>query len=455
MIDKFIEIETKYNVEDIEYRGEKVWTFLRANYYRELEKCITKDYAQFKKNNILVKSLILLRESFYGFRNWFRSYDYIFFSDTDGRSKINNKFFDINFEKIIEKIGYDKSLYIELPNPKHYPIKDIFTKYIVSIIGLKFIIYICSKIHFYTFFNKSNISILDDINQNENINLNYLRYINSMIISISIYKFLFRIYKPKVIFLDCYYGKESIIKSAKDLGIKVVEVQHGAIGKSHFAYNVNSYLDNSYIPDILLTFGKYDKKLIESNIYNPFKEIKSIGRYSLEKLKDEPIPTKLLKIKDNYNTLISISTQYPVEKELAKFIKIVSKDNNKVGFLLSLRHYDKSFYDNFKMPNNVYLFKGEYSCYNILKVSDIHLSCYSTCALEATFFEKKVILLDINGLASQYMYEYQSNNLHIISNQDEFQQILSKDYEKEKLNIYDTNYEQNIEDVLKYLNINL
>lgn len=64
--------------------------------------------------------------------------------------------------------------------------------------------------------------------------------------------------KPKSIYIVVSYGNLPLIAAAKDLGIEVIEFQHGVITQYHFAYNFGEPSKNlKYFPDKLLTFGKY------------------------------------------------------------------------------------------------------------------------------------------------------------------------------------------------------
>ncbi len=102
MIDKFKKLENKYNVENIYYKGEQVWSFLRINYYWESISDRSEKYLNNKKLNIIKKVLLKLSTIFYGFPSWFKRYDYLVFSDIGERVKIDSKYVDKSFDKIIE-----------------------------------------------------------------------------------------------------------------------------------------------------------------------------------------------------------------------------------------------------------------------------------------------------------------------------------------------------------------
>ncbi len=75
---------------------------------------------------------------------------------------------------------------------------------------------------------------------------------------------LFYLKKPRIIFVeDASYGTSAfIIKAAKKNGIKVGEIQHGFVGRSHMAYNYSETIAHSsqyqqYLPDYFLTYGNF------------------------------------------------------------------------------------------------------------------------------------------------------------------------------------------------------
>ena len=75
------------------------------------------------------------------------------------------------------------------------------------------------------------------------------------------YKKLFLKRKPKKIFVVVAYQNFPIVAAAKDLGIEVIELQHGVIGKYHLGYSFpeTSRLNGeiNYFPDKILTFSDY------------------------------------------------------------------------------------------------------------------------------------------------------------------------------------------------------
>ena len=96
-----------------------------------------------------------------------------------------------------------------------------------------------------------------------------------------IYEILLRKKCPKLIIVEDahYFGRIHLTTTAKKLGIKVAEYQHGYIGYDHFAYNFSpetSVLLEPYLPDYFLTWGKYWSRSVNT----PSKKIE-IGHFYL------------------------------------------------------------------------------------------------------------------------------------------------------------------------------
>jgi hypothetical protein len=70
--------------------------------------------------------------------------------------------------------------------------------------------------------------------------------------------FLLKRIRPKVAVLVTSYGKEDFIEACKSLGIPVIELQHGVIGRFHLAYSFEGKRRSKRMfPDYLLVFGDY------------------------------------------------------------------------------------------------------------------------------------------------------------------------------------------------------
>lgn len=403
------ELEEKYKniLENIEE-----WVYLRVALGHKLKNYNLEETHEENQNSKLKKLLHYsnkLKNIFYGFRNWFRRYDYICFSDSSQRKLIEDSYKDKKMDDIIGKMKTN-SLLIELPNPKHY--KNTYTKYIVSQYTLDLIVFLYKN-----FLQKNNIEDkeIDTIFRQEEINIDYKNIIHHIEAEKVIYKLLFSIYKPKAIFISCAYCSFGAVKAAKDLGIDVIELQHGVITNAHYGYVSNIKVDKSYLPNELLSFGFNEKNMQNLLI----KTVLPIGSYYLDYLKINFEQNKDLKSKiDSYKYVVGISMQ---DKDweyngMLSFIYDVAAKNKEILYIIIPRRRK----DDIKLSDNIIMY-DELDCYNLILHCNIHVTLYSSCALEAPTLGIPNILININNFAKRY-YENILDSYHtkIVDNEKDF-----------------------------------
>lgn len=387
--------------------------------------------------------------SFYGFKFWFKKYKYLVFTDTAERRLIDGVFIDKLLEDIIERLEEDSTLMIELPNPKHYNYTDISTKNIVSQLPLKFI----EKFLMYTVFNKKyNIEILDNILLKERIDFNYINIIKSFNANYLIYKFLLKVYKPELIFVNCHYCRFGLIYASNELGIKTIEIQHGIINEAHFAYRSILAINQKYLPNILLSFGENEVSLKNKLI----KKVFPIGSFYLEYLENNfTIDNNLLKITEQYQYVVGVSLQdqeWEMNIIFEFFIECAKEDKNILYILIPRKR--KIFSK--KLPSNMIVY-SDLDCYNIILHCNIHSTLYSSCALEAPSLGIPNILIDIEGFSSMYYKNILSDRhtKYVTTTKEFFKELekivfLDKNFiQKNNKNIFIKNYNKNIETILK------
>ena len=350
----------------------KEWSFLRV-YFRPYLNNLNLN--KNRKNPFL-----LLKALFFKIYNFFGRYDFLFFSDSNERKNIKGVYVDKYFDDIIEKLN-GKSLLFELPVNKHF--KNTKTEYIVSEVW----VYLLAKIFFY-FFKSYNINDLDEILKKENLDIDYKGFIKDFKAKYFIYKLILKIYKPKAIFVNCYYCRIALIKAAKDLNIPIIEIQHGII-KNHDMYF--SILNNLIVPDELLSWGKVDNIII--------KRVIPIGSWYIEYIKNHfEIDGFIQQQRKKYRYIICVSLQDLNENIQNKFFNFIESLSNKVFFVLIPRKNNINY--SFK-KDNVKIMKKD--CYNILMNSDFHMSLYSSCAVESIALNRPNILVNINNYAKKYL----------------------------------------------------
>ena len=99
-------------------------------------------------------------------------------------------------------------------------------------------------------------AILKSIQHDYGLKVNYIRWIKFFEAQRKLFSLMFRIVKPRVVFVTDYISYAPAIRAAKQRGIKVMEFQHGTIGREHPSYNVDIEIDRGCFPDYLLVFGQ-------------------------------------------------------------------------------------------------------------------------------------------------------------------------------------------------------
>ena len=431
------EIEKEYK-EELESLEE--WNYLR-NIYRSID---TQN-----KNTYKINKIEAIKSIFYGFKNWFRSYDYLVFSYSSERRLIKNKFFDIRVDSLIDIINNNNTLLIENPDILHKKKKLMHTKVLVSRRLIDIFTIILVKL------TKKNYSynILDIFNKKDDLNLDYSSYINRFNAQYKIHKLWFKLIKPKVIYLDCFYDKQYIIKAAKELDIEIIDVQHGLIGKNHSAYFSRLNLSSFYLPDKLFSFGISEKKNTMYNGLIKKENIFPIGSFYLDYKKRNRIEDKsLIRILSNYNKIVGVTLQWTVEDKLIDFIINIARIELDTIFILIPRTYTNK-YTKIQLPKNVILYPT-LDFYTLITYCTFHTTVNSTCALEAPILGIDNILIDIDNLATLFLKELVSEkNTTIALTEKDFIKALNTNTNKNEITS-DNNFikfsTENLRNILNY-----
>ena len=97
-----------------------------------------------------------------------------------------------------------------------------------------------------------------------------------------------------------------------------------------------------------------------------------------------------------YKKIIVVSTQDSIEKELIQKIEQIARIKANILFIIKTRDANNAVlrYKNIKVSNQ--------DIYSLIKQADMHISCYSTVALEASMMGTPTILININNMSTLY-----------------------------------------------------
>ena len=408
----FFSLEEKYNLNYWEVQGCFPWQLIRMYLYYDVARRLnTFGSAQQQSLSIFdkVKSFIpffknsLLYNPFQGDYNR----DILIF-DHPRKTMLNNEYVDIYSYFLVDLLKDDYSFEVmEAPYfNKHFTNHKDYIKYTDRIQLGSYIFKKFHKIDF-TESEKDLISnVKKDIEKIFNLEINLEWILETHILNFKYdykkYTVLFEKRKPKMIFVVVAYENQAIVNAAKDLGIEVIELQHGTITDYHlgYSYPTKSRLNGeiAYFPDKLLTFGNYwindetcpidSKNIIPIGF--PYFEAQSKDFLNIAK-KDKQILFISQGVIGKYLSKIA----YDVSTNLKDFNIIYKLHPGEYETWRSnypeLVKADKS--DNFTVVDN-----GKTPLYQFFAESSYQIGAFSTAIYEGLMFNCKTFIVDVPGV---------------------------------------------------------
>ena len=219
----------------------------------------------------------------------------------------------------------------------------------------------------------------------EDLDVEYRKFI----IQYKYFKFLIRLIKPRQIFLVQNGIHKGLFAAANELGVEIVEFQHGQISFNHMAYSypmgIDGYLNKIYHPNKLLIFGEYWAK----NRCFPGVQNVVIGNnyYASDIVFPETSGNKQI-------VVISNDIEGPILSELVRKIIKIAPD---FYFYFKLHpnqiRETRYYYDLFESYENVEVVFDEYNINQLLVRAEAILLIQSTTELEALQAGRKVFVL--------------------------------------------------------------
>ncbi|MBU2948251.1 hypothetical protein [Zobellia uliginosa] len=387
-------IETEVAVDKIAHKGVSIWPILKSYLVG-----IVGENNIIKEANLPYLRLFLktLPSDLLSIRNMGKS-KYWVFSSSQTRFHINEDSFDRVSTGLLKYLkGY---VLLENPIPKGKTESKKLQKgeYYVGMSWIYLIQFIILKLS-----KSPEIENLDLLETYLKKDLSKIKYIYHRIhAGKRLYNMLFKLYKPKAIFVVCYYSNFELILAAKKNNIPVIELQHGLVTDSHRAYHFEEKQPNNLMPDYFLSYGKYaSDTVIKGNLFEKG-WVLDYGYTFIEEVQERlSVSYELQEIKKSFKKTVCITGQLKTTDEpLLEIISSISLKFPEICFIFKPRHYvDRESF--ISSTNLVRL--GEINTYELLKYCDYHLTVYSTCALEALALGTPTISLNIKGYYNRFL----------------------------------------------------
>lgn len=389
------------------------------------------------------KTLITLFHffKFLFFNNW----EYLFFCAS--RGSIDNLKYDQNLNDIIQKLGYDKCVScetFEFESSKRYFKKSFFNP-----VGYFFEIF---KIFFKNNYDFSDLLsvVKNELGNTQLKNEQINNIISKYKTEYMFYMFVFKIKRPKLIFLNQNGIQKGLFSAAKECNITVVEVQHCVIneGQIGYSYNVDIEYDknNLHLPSCFFSYSDF----WTSNLFYPVDEIFAVGNsflYSLRNVKRESMMKGLVVVSANI---------YGKElKDLILKLCEVKRPVYPIYFKLHPnQYYEKDYFvDQFSAFSNVHVISNDKTVYDLLRVIETVLIIQSTVLYEAHQMGNKCLIYKkqeyevhkhvfneqwVHLIENCFELDFLVNSENVFTERDE--PILFKDFDLKKFNAFLDNY---------------
>lgn len=378
------EIEKKYDVMSIKYKGVSVWPFLRL-YLKD-------SVASNRENKASASNIKLVLRCLFAYNplRALKRHDVWSFTACERRKRLG--------EKMIHRISGAfaaegvNCLMIEKPlkGYGHYSRDEIEEKEIISEAWLLMLFHVIEVFSRWSNPKLENEDLLKQILTENNLKFNYLRYVRKLNAQrMAMQLMLKMIPKPKVAMMECPYDTMGYMWAFHDAGIKVIEMQHGSLNGKHLSYNSIDY-DPRINPDCICVFGEGEYKYLTEEKPQYAKEVRSTGLYILD-LADRFFNRDIFEEERKfYKAIIVVSGQPYWEEPLSSFVDAVAAEHKELLFMyIPRKHREDLRFES----ENVRL-KNDVNIYEYLKWADIHITITSTTCMEAQFFRTPTIFFN-------------------------------------------------------------
>lgn len=159
---------------------------------------------------------------------------------------------------------------------------------------------------------------------------------------------------------------------------------------------------------------------------------------------------------NQYNKVVTVTSQDPLEDKLIHFLTEVVKQDASIAIIFVPRRKKEADYIQLNLTDN-FIFEDALNCYEKILHAHFHSTVYSTCAAEAIALGKQNIMINIDNLSLKFFKNLTQNKdiTDVANTPDEFvaiinqKKILSPDFiTNQHKDIVMPDYEKNIDTLL-------
>ncbi len=211
--------------------------------------------------------------------------------------------------------------------------------------------------------------------------------------------------RPRIIFVDCWYTSEvlPVILAAHRCGIPTVDLQHGIQGASHFGYASWSKVEDSrFLPGTFWLWGDQDREVFENpeNDLNRYAEARVGGSIELNYLKEMNRGNSVHQEDVNGRIRVLVTEQKDIEI-IPTLRPVMEQTVGKISWLVRPHpgQAESAFrgMEGFPGLDLTFIPPDQETVFESLARADIHLTGFSSVALEALAFDVRTVLVHEAG----------------------------------------------------------
>jgi hypothetical protein len=407
--DKICAIESKYPVETIEYKGIKIWPFIRVAIAMKYMYSDETEYISSLKKGVFSKiAAVFIAIVTTSFDIFFKKNAAVIFThDSIGVIRIVDGIHIDSFSGGIANFEKSSIPIVLKQEPAQI---TAFSKYINNIIFL-FLMKLQSYSTRVNAKQITNSKIIDEITTELGIKFNFIKNVSVIYSYIIIFRKYFNSIKPLRLYILCYYSTEGMTACyvAKQMNIPTIELQHGVISNAHYAYTASKGIYPNPYPESLFCFGEGFRKYISSYIYKP-ENIYITGRYYFDVIISKREEFRQLferQYQDlNSKIIVTVAGQVQLDRECLGFIEQVTLLRHDIYFIYVPRKITP-YIANYTHKN--IMIEKKLDIYQCMQNSHCSSTVFSTCAIESLIFGTPVILINIDGYAKKFYSDFFSS----------------------------------------------
>lgn len=436
LYDKLQSIESDLPVENIIFNNFYLWPILKILIYNENWSKL--NIQQMKLNNSILQRISILFFSLINFILFILKRQNKFDSiaichSVDKKIKLNSIYYDNVMYPVINYLksnGYSP-IEIEIVTKNTF-----FTKNKKASISAYPIQFASSVFRVFLPFNLKNLFDLKQISSLKNACIknglsveildekNISKYLKQLYFQKLMFLVVLKFFKTKLVVQPCWYSFESLAlrMATKELGIKYIDYQHGVHGERHIAYtgwikkNINAlniFPDEFWVWDLQESNEFLQSVSVMNSIISETGNLFYKAINNKEIILSESIELNNFISSNKFELKILLSLQPGLEfhesimDQLSLFnpkcLLFIRLHPLQIGLLESIKQF---YMKRFPNLNFDFVFANTLSLPTILDTIDLHFTFNSSVVIDAYFFNKKSIILDVtdgNALFKRYI----------------------------------------------------